>query len=35
LEQIAVLMNSGIANAQEPVLMAAAMKHGVLAGRAA
>ncbi len=31
----AVLMNSGIANAQEPVLMAAAMKHGVLAGRAA
>lgn len=31
----AVLMNSGIANAQEPVLMAEAMKHGVLAGRAA
>ena len=31
----AVLMNSGIANAQEPVLMAEAMKHGVLAGRQA
>src|SRR5437667_976697 len=31
----AVLMNSGIANAQEPVLMAAAMKHRVLAGRQA
>jgi len=31
----AVLMNSGIANAQEPVLMAEAMKHAVIAGRAA
>ncbi len=30
-----VLMNSGIAHAQEPVLMAEAMKHAVLAGRAA
>ena len=30
----AVLMNTGIAGAQEPVLMAEAMKHGVLAGRA-
>jgi len=29
----AVLMNSGIANAQEPILMAEAMKHAVLAGR--
>ncbi len=31
----AVLMNSGIANAENPVLMAEAMNHGVLAGRAA
>jgi thiazole synthase len=31
----AVLMNTGIAAAQDPVLMAEAMKHGVLAGRAA
>ncbi len=31
----AVLMNTGIAGAQEPVLMAEAMKHGVLAGRQA
>jgi thiazole synthase len=31
----AVLMNSGIAHAQDPVLMAEAMKHAVLAGRAA
>ena len=31
----AVLMNSGIANAQDPVLMAEAMKHAVIAGRAA
>ncbi len=31
----AVLMNSGIANAQDPVLMAEAMHHGVLAGRQA
>jgi len=31
----AVLMNSGIANAQEPVLMAEAMKYAVLAGRSA
>ena len=30
-----VLMNSGIANAEDPVLMAEAMKHAVLAGRAA
>ena len=30
-----VLMNTGIAAAQEPVLMAAAMKHAVLAGREA
>src|SRR3989454_2377442 len=29
----AVLMNTGIAAAQDPVLMAEAMKHGVLAGR--
>jgi thiazole synthase len=29
----AVLMNSGIANAQDPVLMAEAMKHAVIAGR--
>src|ERR1700731_4083348 len=29
----AVLMNTGIANAQDPVLMAEAMKHAVLAGR--
>jgi thiazole synthase len=31
----AVLMNSGIANAEEPVLMAEAMRHGVIAGRQA
>src|SRR3954467_15481065 len=31
----AVLMNTGIANAQDPVLMAGAMKHAVIAGRAA
>ncbi len=31
----AVLMNTGIAGAQDPVLMADAMKHAVLAGRAA
>ena len=30
----AVLMNTGIAGAQEPVLMAEAMKHAVVAGRA-
>ena len=31
----AVLMNTGIAAAQEPVLMAEAMKHAIIAGRAA
>src|SRR5262250_992250 len=31
----AVLMNSGIAHAEDPVLMAEAMKHAVIAGRAA
>src|SRR6202789_3970035 len=31
----AVLMNTGIAGAQEPVLMAEAMKHAVIAGRQA
>jgi len=31
----AVLMNTGIANAQDPILMAEAMKHAVLAGRQA
>src|SRR5271165_3574232 len=31
----AVLMNTGIANAQDPVLMAEAMRNGVLAGRQA
>lgn len=31
----AVLMNSAIAHAQQPVLMAEAMKHGILAGRMA
>src|SRR5919206_3440263 len=31
----AVLMNTGIANAQDPVLMADAMKHAVIAGREA
>jgi thiazole synthase len=31
----AVLMNSGIANADNPVLMAEAMQHAVLAGRQA
>jgi thiazole synthase len=30
-----VLMNSGIAHAQEPVMMAEAMRHAVIAGRAA
>ena len=28
-------MNTGIASAQDPVLMAEAMRHGVLAGRQA
>ena len=31
----AVLMNSGVAHASDPVLMATAMKHAVIAGRAA
>jgi thiazole synthase len=31
----AVLMNSGIAHAEDPVLMAEAMKHAVIAGRLA
>src|SRR6476661_8060923 len=31
----AVLMNSGIAHAENPVLMAEAMNHAVIAGRAA
>ena len=31
----AVLMNTGIAGAQEPILMAEAMKNAVLAGRQA
>jgi thiazole synthase len=31
----AVLMNTAIAGAQEPVAMAAAMKHAVIAGRLA
>jgi thiazole synthase len=31
----AVLMNTGIANAQDPVLMAEAMKNAVIAGRQA
>ena len=31
----AVLMNTGIAAAQDPVLMAEAMRHAVIAGRAA
>ncbi len=31
----AILMNSGIAHAEDPVLMAEAMKHGVIAGRQA
>ena len=31
----AVLMNSGIAHAEDPLLMAEAMKHAVIAGRAA
>jgi thiazole synthase len=30
-----VLMNSGIAHAENPILMAEAMKHAVIAGRAA
>jgi thiazole synthase len=29
-----VLMNSAIANANDPILMASAMKHAVIAGRA-
>src|SRR6266568_3230534 len=35
LEATRVLMKTGIAAAQDPVLMAEAMKHGVLAGREA
>jgi len=35
LDTDAVLMNTGIAAAQEPVLMAEAMKHAVIAGRMA
>ena len=31
----AVLLNSAIAHAQDPVMMAVAMKHAVMAGRAA
>jgi thiazole synthase len=31
----AVLMNTGIAGAQDPILMAQAMQHAVLAGRQA
>jgi len=31
----AVLMNTGIASAQDPVLMADAMRHAVIAGREA
>jgi len=31
----AVLMNTGIAAAEDPILMAEAMQHGVIAGRAA
>src|SRR6185312_7822387 len=31
----AVLMNSGIAHAEDPILMAEAMQHAVIAGRAA
>jgi len=31
----AVLMNSGIAHAEDPLLMAEAMRHAVIAGRAA
>ena len=31
----AVLMNSGIANAHDPVLMASAMKHAIISGREA
>jgi thiazole synthase len=31
----AVLMNTGIAHASDPVLMAQAMKHAVIAGRSA
>ena len=31
----AVLMNTGIAGAQDPVLMAEAMRHAIIAGRAA
>ena len=30
-----VLMNTAIAEARDPVLMASAMKHGILAGRQA
>jgi thiazole synthase len=31
----AVLMNSAIANAQHPIIMAEAMKHAIVAGRLA
>jgi thiazole synthase len=31
----AVLMNTAIAGAKDPILMASAMKHGVIAGREA
>ena len=31
----AVLMNTAIAQAQDPILMASAMKHAVIAGRQA
>jgi thiazole synthase len=31
----AVLINTGIAGAKDPIAMAAAMKHGVIAGRLA
>jgi len=31
----AVLMNSAIANAQQPIMMAEAMKHAIVAGRLA
>jgi thiazole synthase len=31
----AVLMNTGIASAQDPILMAQAMQHAVIAGRQA
>ena len=35
MEQLSVLMNSAIAHADHPVLMAQAMHHAVVAGRAA